>query len=128
MACHRVIRTTGDSKLFRAVSAGLEAQVATQILASVSQRRYPAGLVTAPLVMLPGAHVVRAALRRQGRPLRSGDTARGAVLLVGAAVTSHLIARVLVPTPVQICKLTVHGKRYGPSESVVLASMRLGRR
>jgi hypothetical protein len=96
-ACHRGIRTDGASKLFRAVTAGLEAHVVTHILASVLQRRYTAGVVTAPLVMLPGARVVRAALRRQGKALRPGDTVRGAVLLVGAALVSHLIARVLLP-------------------------------
>jgi hypothetical protein len=95
-ACHSGIRTNGDSKLFRAVSAGLEAHVATHILASVSQKRYTAGLVTAPLVMLPGARVVRAALRRRGQPLRFGDTAQGAALLMGAALLSHLVARASV--------------------------------
>jgi hypothetical protein len=109
--CRRGIRTDGDSKLFRAVSAGLEAHVATHILASVAQKRYTAGLVTAPLVMLPGARMVRAALRCQGRPLRLGDTARGAVLLVGAALLSHLIARVLVPrrtNPGTIATFSIH--------------------
>jgi hypothetical protein len=94
-ACHRGILTNGDSKLFRAVTAGLEAHVATHILAPVSQKSYTAGLVTAPLVMLPGARVVRAALRLQGQPLKSGDIARGGVLLVGAALLSHVVARVL---------------------------------
>jgi hypothetical protein len=97
VACHRGIRTNGDSRLFRAVTAGLEAHVATHILASVVQKHYTAGLVTAPLAMLPGARVVRSALRRHGRPQELGDTVRGAGLLVGAALLSHLVAQVLVP-------------------------------
>jgi hypothetical protein len=96
-ACHRGIRTNGDSRLFRAVSAGLEAHVAAHILSSMSQKRYTAGLVTAPLVMLPGARVVRAALRRQGRPLTTSDTLRGAALLLSAALLSHVVVRVVVP-------------------------------
>lgn len=96
-ACRQGSRTNGESRLYRAVLAGLEAHVATHVLAALVFKRYTAGLITAPLVMLPGARISRAAVRRCGRPLAAGDTARGALLMFGAALASHLIARVICP-------------------------------
>jgi hypothetical protein len=97
-ACVRGVRTGGDSRLFRAVVAGLEAHVGTHLVASLVLRRYTAGLVTAPLVMLPGARRVRTALRRNGKPLVAADTARGVALMLSAALCAHFVARTLLPT------------------------------
>ena len=96
-ACIRGIQTNGKSRLYRAATAGLEAHVATHVLASVVLKRYTAGLVTAPFVMLPGARISRAALRRSGTPLAARDTARGAALMLSAALASHFLARLTCP-------------------------------
>jgi len=98
-ACVRGIQTNGKSRLYRAATAGLEAHVATHVLASVVLKRYTAGLVTAPFVMLPGARISRAALRRSGTPLTARDTARGAALMLSAALASHFVARLARPGP-----------------------------
>ncbi|WDF35273.1 HXXEE domain-containing protein (plasmid) [Arthrobacter agilis] len=98
-ACTRGIHTSGDSRFFRLVLAGLEAHVLTHVVASVILTRYTAGLITAPLVMLPGARTARAAVRREGTPLTLGDTVRGTALMFSAALTCHLIARVALPSP-----------------------------
>lgn len=95
-ACYRGAQTEGESKLFRAVTSGLEAHVLTHVLASVVSRRYTAGLITAPTVMLPSAWRVRAVLHRTGSPLGFSDTARGGALMITAAFASHLVARALV--------------------------------
>jgi len=96
-ACAQGSRSNGESRLYRAVLAGLEAHVATHVLASVALKQYTAGLVTAPLIMLPGARISRDALRRSGRPLAARDTARGAALMFSAALASHSIARLVRP-------------------------------
>ena len=97
-ACIRGARTRGRSRLYRYVAAGLEAHVATHIATSISFRSYTAGLLTAPLVMLPGARVARAGFRRSGSPLLPSDTVRGGAILLGAALASHLVSRFLLRT------------------------------
>jgi hypothetical protein len=96
-ACVRGARTGGGSRLFRAVAAGLEAHTVTHVAASVLLGQYTAGLVTAPLVMLPGARKARAALRDGGTPLLLGDTVRGSALMLAAALLAHVAARTLLP-------------------------------
>jgi hypothetical protein len=96
-ACVRGAHSTGESRLFRAVLAGLEAHVGTHLAASVLLGRYTAGTVTAPLVMLPGARRARASLRRTDSPLVPADTVRGAALMLSAALEAHLIARIVLP-------------------------------
>ncbi|TFD81982.1 HXXEE domain-containing protein [Cryobacterium fucosi] len=95
-ACVRGARTHGKSRLYRSVAAGLEAHVATHIAASIAFRGYTAGLITAPLVMLPGARLARAEIRHSGSPLLPSDTMRGGALLFGAALASHLVSRFLL--------------------------------
>lgn len=85
----------GRSRLYRAVVAGLEAHVATHVGASVLQRGYTPGVATALPVMLPGATVARRELELEGTPLRAADYARGAALLVPAALVCHGLARLL---------------------------------
>lgn len=92
-ACARGIRTDGDSALYRAVLAGLEAHVATHLLASAALRRYTAGVATALPVMLPGALLARRALAERGRPLRAADARRGAMVLLPAAWVCNAVAR-----------------------------------
>lgn len=93
-ACARGTRRD-ESRLYRAVLAGLEAHVASHVAASIALRRYTAGVVTAPLVMLPGARHARALLAADGRPLSAGDTVRGSALMLGTALGAHLAARLL---------------------------------
>lgn len=95
-ACRAGRRRGGRSGLYRAVVAGLEAHVSTHVGASVLRRGYTPGLVTALPVMLPGATVARRELELEGTPLRVADYARGAALLVPAALACHVLAR-LVP-------------------------------
>ena len=95
-ACVRGARTQGKSRLYRAMLAGLEAHVVTHIATSISFTSYTAGLITAPLVMLPGARAARAELRRGGSPLLRSDTARGGALLLASAMVSHVIARLVI--------------------------------
>ncbi|WP_161499015.1 HXXEE domain-containing protein [Cryobacterium aureum] len=98
-ACVRGARTQGKSRLYRAVLAGLEAHVVTHIATSISFKSYTAGLITAPLVMLPGARVARAQLRRGGSPLLlPSDTVRGGALLFAAAIVSHVVSRLVLGT------------------------------
>ncbi|MFF8818042.1 HXXEE domain-containing protein [Leucobacter sp. NPDC015123] len=92
-ACWRGALSDGRSHLYRATAAGLEAHVSTHLAASLVQRRYTAGVATAVPVMLPGALAARSELRRAGRPLRAGDYARGAALLLPAALASQAVAR-----------------------------------
>ena len=84
-ACLRGAHTEGKSRLYRYVTAGLEAHVATHIVTSISLKSYTAGLVTAPLVMLPGARAARADIRRSGSPLLPADTIKGGAILLAAA-------------------------------------------
>jgi hypothetical protein len=98
VACARGVRSDGGSRLFRAVLAGLEAHVGSHLAASALLRRYTAGVVTAPLVMLPAARRARATLRRGGAPLRPSDTVRGAALMFGAAFAAHAAARIAFPS------------------------------
>ncbi|WP_166791757.1 HXXEE domain-containing protein [Cryobacterium sp. Hh14] len=98
VACVRGTRSQGKSRLYRAVLAGLEAHVVTHIATSISFKSYTAGLITAPLVMFPGARVARAQLRRSGSPLLPSDTARGGALLFAAALGSHVISRIVLGT------------------------------
>ncbi|WP_420838722.1 HXXEE domain-containing protein [Cryobacterium flavum] len=95
-ACVRGSRTQGKSRLYRAVLAGLEAHVVTHVATSISFKSYTAGLITAPLVMLPGARVARDELRRSGSPLLPSDTVRGGALLFASAIVSHLISRLFL--------------------------------
>lgn len=98
-ACWRGHRSNGRSPLYRAALAGLEAHVYTHIAASVIQRRYTAGVVTAVPVMLPGAIVARRELRRAKLPLRTSDFVRGASLLLPCALVSQALARLLPRSP-----------------------------
>lgn len=91
VSCWRGARTGGESRLFRAVTAGLEGHVFTHVAASVATRGYTAGVVTAPTIMLPAARFARG-----GVPASTRSTVEGAVLLVGAAACAHVIARKLV--------------------------------
>lgn len=94
-ACHRGARTKGRSKLYRAVSAGLEAHVATHLLASFVQRRYTAGVATALPVMWPGAAFARRDIERTGPPLGYGDYIAGAAILIPAALACQVLARLI---------------------------------
>lgn len=96
LACRRGAVSKGHSQLFRAMLAGLHGHVGTHLLASVLQRRYTTGVVTALLVMLPGAESARRELRNSGSPLRAKDYALGAVLLIPAALVCQLLARILI--------------------------------
>jgi hypothetical protein len=95
-ACVRGARTQGKSRLYRAVLAGLEAHVVTHVATSFSFKSYTAGIITAPLVMLPGARVARAQLRRGGSPLLPSDTVQGGAFLFAAAIVSHLVSRLVL--------------------------------
>ena len=97
LACRAGVRSSGRSKWYRAVVAGLEGHVLTHVLASAMQRRYTAGVATAVPVMWPGSLLARRELRRSGAPLTAGDTVRGAVLLLPAAALCQQVAR-LVPS------------------------------
>ena len=94
-ACARGARTAGQSRLYRATAAGLEAHVYTHLAATIAQRGYTAGVATALPVMLPGAVAARRELRRVGRPMLAADFVRGAFLLLPAAVLSQTLARLL---------------------------------
>lgn len=95
LACRRGAVSNGHSRFYRAVVAGLHGHVVTHLLASVLQRRYTAGVVSALLVMLPGAESARRELRSSGAPLRRKDYAAGAALLIPAALVCQLLARIL---------------------------------
>lgn len=96
IACRAGIKTRGRSKLYRATVAGLEAHVASHLLASAAQRRYTAGVATAVPVMWPGAIVARRELRRGGKPLTARDYVRGVALLLPAAAVCQIIARLVL--------------------------------
>lgn len=85
-----------ESALYRAVLAGLEAHVATHLLASLVLRSYTAGVVTAPLVMWPGAVLARRRLVAQGDTVTGRDVVRGVVLLAPAAAVCHGLARIVL--------------------------------
>lgn len=91
VSCWRGARTGGESRLFRAVTAGLEGDVFTHVAASVDTRGSTAGVVTAPTIMLLAARFARG-----GVPASARSTVEGAVLLIGAAACAHVIARKLV--------------------------------
>lgn len=99
-ACGRGVRTSGKSKMYRAVAAGLEAHVASHLIASIAQRGYTAGVASALPVMLPGALVARHELYRDGVSLQFRDTVNGVALLLPAALVCHVVARLVrrVPT------------------------------
>ena len=90
-------RTQGRSRWYRAMVAGLEAHVGVHLAQSLALRGYTAGVVTAPLVMLPGARIARRELAREGIRLGVGDAVRGAALLLPAALACHILARRLAP-------------------------------
>ncbi|KAM9862253.1 HXXEE domain-containing protein [Leucobacter sp. BZR 635] len=92
-ACWRGQRTGGQSMLYRAILAGLEAHVYTHLAASIAKRGYTPGVVTAVPVMLPGAIAARRELHRSNIPLRTQDFIMGACLLVPSAMISHALAR-----------------------------------
>lgn len=93
-ACVRGAQTTGSSRLYRAVVAGLGTHVGTHLGATALARRYTAGVVTAVPVMLPGAIAAGRELTRRGMPLRTKDRALGALVLLPAAFICHVIVRV----------------------------------
>lgn len=95
--CQRGIERKGRSRLYRAVVAGLELHVFSHVAASLLQGGYTAGVVTAPLVMLPGARRARQELAQLGRPLKLSDTVRGIGFLVPLALVSHGLARLALP-------------------------------
>ena len=96
-ACQRGAASKGHSRLYRGTVAGLELHVLTHVLASVARRGYTAGLVTAPLVMLPGARRARQGLAELGRPLTFPDGLRGIGFLLSLALLSHGLARLALP-------------------------------
>lgn len=95
-ACRRGTITEGRSLLYRATIAGLEAHVGTHIMASLLRRGYTAGVVTAVLFMWPGARHARCAVDRMGVPLTIRDYTTGACLLIPAALTCHIMSRLLL--------------------------------
>lgn len=92
-ACARGVAESGDSRFYRAVAAGLEARVGTHLLASILQRGYTAGVVSAVLAMLPGTVIARRELARCGLDISVRDTAAGIAILVPAAAACHVLAR-----------------------------------
>ncbi|MGO1320524.1 MAG: HXXEE domain-containing protein [Galactobacter sp.] len=96
LGCHRGTMSNGCSRFYRAIVAGLRAHVGTHVLASLLQRRYTAGVITALPVMLPGAESARRELRDLGDPLRAKDYAAGALLLIPAALACQVLSRVLI--------------------------------
>ncbi|KUF07150.1 HXXEE domain-containing protein [Leucobacter sp. G161] len=91
-ACWRGQRTGGQSRLYRATLAGLEAHVYTHLAASIARRGYTPGAVTAVPAMLPGAIAARKELQRSNTPLRTQDFIRGTCLLIPSAIMSHALA------------------------------------
>jgi hypothetical protein len=96
VGCRRGAVANGHSRLYRAMVAGLQAHVGTHLLASVLQRGYTAGVLTALPVMLPGAESARRELRDSGRPLRPKDYAAGAALLLPAVLVCQTLPRMLI--------------------------------
>lgn len=94
-ACARGASTGGGSRLYRAVTAGLEAHVFTHLGASALTHRYTAGAISAVPVMLPGAVAARRQLAMNGRHLKGKDYARGAAVLVPAALACHIAVRMV---------------------------------
>jgi len=93
VACLRGTRRGGQSRLYRLTVAGLEAHVGTHVAASVLQRGYTPGVVTALPVMWPGARLAARDLTRHGWPLEPADYARGAAVLLPSAAACHGLAR-----------------------------------
>lgn len=96
-ACRRGTASKGRSRVYRGAVAGLELHVFTHLLASLLRRSYTAGVVTAPLVMLPGAWRARQELAALGRPLGLVDALRGIGFLMPLAIVSHGLARLVLP-------------------------------
>lgn len=96
-ACQRGAASKGRSRLYRGTVAGLELHVFAHVLASVARRGYTAGVLTAPLVMLPGARQARQELAALGRPLTLQDALRGIGFLLPLALVSHGLARLALP-------------------------------
>lgn len=96
LACLRGAVSNGHSRFYRVMVAGLQGHVGTHLLASALQRRYTAGVVTALIVMLPGAESARRELRNSGARLGMKDYAAGAALLIPAAFVCQLLARILI--------------------------------
>lgn len=99
VACGRGVHTGGRSKMYRAVAAGLEAHVASHLIASIAQRGYTAGVASALPVMLPGALVARRELYRDGVSLQFRDTVNGVALFLPAALVCHVVARLVRTAP-----------------------------
>src|SRR5699024_6636826 len=93
-ACARGASTAGGSRLYRAVTAGLEVHGFTHLGATAFARRYTAGAISAVPVMLPGAVAARRQLALNGKSLNGKDYARGAAVLVPAALACHVVVRV----------------------------------
>lgn len=98
-ACGRGVHTGGRSTMYRAVAAGLEAHVASHLIASIAQRGYTAGVATALPVMLPGALLARRELHRDGVGLQYRDTVHGVALLLPTALVCHVVARLVCRAP-----------------------------
>lgn len=77
LACRRGAASNGHSRFYRSMVAGLHGHVGTHLLASVPQRRYTAGVVTALPVMLPGAESARREFRDVARRFARKTTPSG---------------------------------------------------
>lgn len=92
-ACLRGARSKGASPAYRAVVAGLEAHIATHLMASLCLRAYTAGVLTAVPIMGLGVQAAKRDLAHRGVTLEPGDYRRGAALLIPAALICQGAAR-----------------------------------
>lgn len=95
-ACVRGAVTSGRSRTYRRVVAGLDLHVWTHVLAPLLLRRYTAGALTAVPIMLPGALAAKRELASAGYPLTGTDRATGLAMMALAALACHGAARALV--------------------------------
>jgi len=96
-AVGRGVATQGRSALYRAVTAGLLAHVGTHVAASAAARGYTPGVATAVPIMGAGALYASRECAAHGEPLTRRDYARGAAVLIPAALVCHALARALFP-------------------------------
>jgi hypothetical protein len=91
------IATDGRSRFFQYVLAGLHGHVCTHVGLSLRLRGYTSGVFTALAVMAPYSRAARRALR-DAQILIEGPRpyVLGAVILLPAALASHVIADLLV--------------------------------
>lgn len=92
-ATYRGARSSGCSRLYQAVVAGLDSHIFTHLLASMAAKRYLAGAATALPVMLPDTRFAGNELAHQDQPLELLDGILGGALLFSSALASHTIAR-----------------------------------